>query len=72
MTATKLLDALDEMSDPMSAMEAFTIPPTAAADWAALLPVFRALRAPASDWPAEFEIVTRWYEPQPTRIYEDG
>ena len=71
-TATKLLDALDETPDVVSAMEAFKVPPSAAADWDAFLAVFRALRAPTADWPAELEIVTRWYEPHLQRLYDDA
>jgi DNA helicase II / ATP-dependent DNA helicase PcrA len=71
-TATKLLDALDEISDSVSAMEAFKIPPSAVAAWSAFLPVFRALRAATADWPAVLEIVTRWYEPHLQRLYDDA
>jgi DNA helicase-2/ATP-dependent DNA helicase PcrA len=71
-TATRLLDGLDAAPDALAAMEAFRIPPAAAADWEAFLAVFRALRAPASPWPAEFSIVARWYEPQLQRIYDDA
>jgi DNA helicase-2/ATP-dependent DNA helicase PcrA len=71
-TATKLLDALDETPDSMSAMEAFKIPRSAADDWSPFVAVNRALRAPTSNWPAEMEVVTRWYEPHFNRIYEDA
>ena len=39
------------------ALEAFTIPATAAADWKAFLDVFRALRAATAEWPAELDLV---------------
>jgi len=71
-TATKLLDGLDRASDPIAAIQAFTMPNSVATDWDALVKVFRALRARTPDWPAEFEIITRWYEPHLHRIYEDA
>ena len=48
------------------------VPPAAAEDWRALV---RALRIPArehADWPADMDLVTRWYEPHLQRIYEDA
>ncbi len=71
-TATRLVDALEEAPDVMPAMEAFKVPVSAEADWSTFRTVFRALRAPTADWPAELEIVTRWYEPQLQRLYEDA
>ena len=56
----------------MAALEAFKIPPPAAPDWKAFLAMFRALRAATADWPAELEIVTRWYEPHLPRLYDDA
>jgi DNA helicase-2/ATP-dependent DNA helicase PcrA len=71
-TATKLLDALDAAPDVVSAMEAFKAPPSTGADWNTFLTVFRALRAAKAAWPAELEIVTRWYEPHLERLYDDA
>jgi DNA helicase-2/ATP-dependent DNA helicase PcrA len=71
-TATKLLDALDAAPEVMPAMEAFKAPPSAEADWNTFLTVFRALRAARASWPAELEIVTRWYEPHLERLYDDA
>ncbi len=71
-TAVKLLDALEATTDALSAIATFAIPAVAATDWVAFLQVFRALRATASEWPAELEAVTRWYAPQLHRIYDDA
>ena len=62
-TAGKLLDALDEAADSSSVMAAFKIPAPAIADWTTFLSVFNGLRVAKPNWPAEFELVTRWYEP---------
>ena len=71
-TAARLLDAMDAMPDPVSALQTFGVPPAAIADWGAFLPVFRALREAKADWPADMDIATRWYEPHLQRIYEDA
>jgi DNA helicase-2/ATP-dependent DNA helicase PcrA len=71
-TATRLLDAIPNTADPLAAIEVFQAPSSAAADWDAFFAVFRALRAPIADWPAELELVTRWYEPHMQRLYEDA
>jgi len=71
-TAARLLDAMRDLTDPMPALEAFDIPPAAAADWHAFVAVYRALRTATSIWPADMELVSRWYEPHLQRIYEDA
>jgi DNA helicase-2/ATP-dependent DNA helicase PcrA len=71
-TAARLLDAMDDLPDPASALTAFEAPPAAAADWAAFVAVFRALRDAQPGWPVEMDVVTGWYEPHLHRIHEDA
>ena len=71
-TATRLLDTVDVTADPLPAIESFKVPSSAVADWDQFVAVFRALRAPSADWPAELDLVTRWYEPHLQRLYEDA
>jgi DNA helicase-2/ATP-dependent DNA helicase PcrA len=71
-TAARLLDAMDGSPDPMAAMEAFDAPPSAAEDWRALVRLFGLLRGANAQWPAEMDLVARWYEPHLQRIYEDA
>ncbi len=71
-TATRLLDAMDATPNVMPVMEAFKVPPSAEADWSAFVNVFRGLRTSTAEWPAELEWVTRWYEPQLARLYDDA
>jgi DNA helicase-2/ATP-dependent DNA helicase PcrA len=71
-TATRLLDAMAESADPVAAMQAFVVVPATAEDWARFLRVFLLLRQPKSPWPAEMELVARWYEPHLQRIYDDA
>jgi DNA helicase-2/ATP-dependent DNA helicase PcrA len=71
-TASKLLDAMGNAPDPMSAMQTFKMAPAAAGDWTSFLGVFGSLRQGKSTWPAEMDVVTRWYEPHLQRIYDDA
>jgi DNA helicase-2/ATP-dependent DNA helicase PcrA len=71
-TAARLLDAIEDAADPLSALAAFRVPPAAAADWNAFVPVFRALRGAGPGWPAEMDLVTGWYAPHLERLYEDA
>jgi DNA helicase-2/ATP-dependent DNA helicase PcrA len=71
-TATRILDAVQAAPDAMPALDAMKVPPSAQADWEALLAVFRVLRGPAVAWPVELESVARWYEPHLERLYDDA
>ncbi len=71
-TATRWLDALDNVGEPLYALEAFTVPAAAASDWAALVALYLQLGSAASAWPAEIDSVLDWYQPQLERIYEDA
>ena len=71
-TAAKLLDAMANAPDPMSAMQAFQMPPSATEDWTCFLPVFGSLHRAKPGWPTEMDVVARWYEPHLQRIYEDA
>ncbi len=71
-TAAKLLDAMDRAPEPMAAMAAFAVPSAAADDWRALVRLIGILRGEKADWPADMDLVTRWYEPHLQRIYEDA
>ncbi len=71
-TAARLLDAMDQAPDPLDAMEAFSVPASAADDWRVLVSLFQLLRRERANWPADMDLVTRWYEPHLQRIYEDA
>ncbi|HEX4885098.1 MAG TPA: ATP-dependent helicase [Casimicrobiaceae bacterium] len=70
-TATRVLDALDGAGDVLDALAALRMPPASSSEWEAFLPVLRALRA-APAWPADVDVVVRWYEPRLDRLYEDA
>jgi DNA helicase-2/ATP-dependent DNA helicase PcrA len=67
-----LLDAMAASADPVAAMRAFEVAAAVAEEWAQFLRVFLLLRGAESPWPAELELVARWYDPHLQRIYEDA
>ena len=71
-TAARLLDAMGIAPDPIGAMRRFVMPASIASDWASLLSLFGSLHRAKSTWPADIDIVARWYEPHLQRIYEDA
>jgi DNA helicase-2/ATP-dependent DNA helicase PcrA len=71
-TATRLLDAVGESADPLSAVEAFDAPAKSAADWKPFVDLYRALRTPGLRWPADIELVKNWYMPHLERMHDDA
>ena len=71
-TAARLLDAIEDAPEPVSAMTDFRMPAQAAADWTDLRDLLGALRSGKAGWPADIDMVTRWYEPHLHRIYDDA
>jgi DNA helicase-2/ATP-dependent DNA helicase PcrA len=68
-TAGRLLDRVGEASAP--ALEAFA-PPAAARDhWPAFADTIGLLRTKAVGWPAELDLICRWYAPHLERIHDD-
>ena len=71
-TATRLLDAVGEAPDPLTAVQAFAAPPRSGGDWQQFVALFGALRAPGLRWPADIELVRDWYLPQLERMHDDA
>jgi DNA helicase-2/ATP-dependent DNA helicase PcrA len=71
-TAARLLDAMGNSPDPIGAMQKFDMPPAVASEWASLHELFKLLYRTKSTWPADMDLVVRWYEPHLQRIYEDA
>jgi DNA helicase-2/ATP-dependent DNA helicase PcrA len=70
-TAARLLDAMVE-ADPLTALEKFKPPPAAAEPWPAFVEAVRLLRGRSALWPAELDLVLRWYAPHLERIHDDA
>jgi DNA helicase-2/ATP-dependent DNA helicase PcrA len=70
-TAARLLDAMAE-ADPLTTLEKFKPPPAAAEPWPAFVETVSLLRRRAALWPAELDLVLRWYAPHLERIHDDA
>jgi DNA helicase II / ATP-dependent DNA helicase PcrA len=71
-TAARLLDRLVESDQPVRALLDFQWPKACAEDWPAFADTVRLVRGGATGWPAEFDLVCRWYAPHLERLYEDA
>jgi DNA helicase II / ATP-dependent DNA helicase PcrA len=70
-SATRLLDAMGEASDPHQALQAFEPPAAAKEEWASLAALFARLQDAQLAWPADMELAKAWYLPQLERLHED-
>jgi DNA helicase II / ATP-dependent DNA helicase PcrA len=71
-SATRLLDRMAESADPMHAVSGFKSPAAAAEHWQEFEETIGMLRRNAAGWPAELDLVCRWYAPHLERIHEDA
>ena len=69
--ARRLLDAIEQSTDPQAALDTFTPPRAAAADWADLRALLRWLHTqPREAWAEELPAVLSWYRPHLHRLHE--
>ena len=71
-TATRLLDAAADSSDPAAVLEASSTPARSSADWSAFCALYRRLRTPGLRWPMDLELVLDWYTPHLERMHDDA
>jgi len=71
-TAARLLDCLAGSDRPIEALRDFQPPKACAEDWPAFADTLRVVRGGATGWPAELDLVCRWYAPHLQRLYEDA
>ena len=71
-TAARVLECVAERADPADALGDIKPPAAAAEHWPAFVEAVRLVRGRAADWPAELDLVRRWYEPHLNRIHEDA
>jgi DNA helicase-2/ATP-dependent DNA helicase PcrA len=69
-TAARILERLDEAADIGAALHTFKPPSAAAGDWPGFVETMDLVRG--AGWPAELDLVCRWYEPHLDRIHEDA
>ena len=71
-TAGRLLDCVIEAGDAPHALEGFKPPAAAAEHWPAFCDAVRLVRGRSAGWPAELDLVCRWYAPHLERIHDDA
>ena len=71
-TASRVLERIGAQADPAEGLSDVKPPAVAAEHWPAFVEAVRLVRSRAAGWPAELELVRRWYEPHLDRIHEDA
>jgi DNA helicase II / ATP-dependent DNA helicase PcrA len=71
-TAARVLDRVGEANNALEALTGFRPPAASVEDWPAFAETLRLIRSNAAGWPAEFDVVCRWYLPHLQRRYEDA
>jgi DNA helicase-2/ATP-dependent DNA helicase PcrA len=75
-TAGRLLDRVGrdafDAQDSLSAILAFVPPAAAATHWPDFAEAIRLVRGRAAGWPAELDLICRWYAPHLERIHDDA
>jgi DNA helicase-2/ATP-dependent DNA helicase PcrA len=71
-TAARALDCVAGRADPAPELLAFAPPTAARDDWPAFVETLRLVRGAAAGWPAELDLVCRWYDPHLERLHEDA
>jgi DNA helicase II / ATP-dependent DNA helicase PcrA len=70
--AARLLDHVTTATDPAQAVAAFAPPAAAAEHWPAFAETIRLVQGASAGWPAELDLVCRWYAPHLERIHDDA
>ena len=70
--AARVLERVAQQADPVAALDDIKPPAAAAEHWSAFVEAVRLLRGRAAGWPAELDLVRRWYEPHLNRIHDDA
>jgi DNA helicase-2/ATP-dependent DNA helicase PcrA len=71
-TAARLLDRIAKAPDALQAIQAFGPPAAAAESWSSFVGTIRVVGGKSAGWPAELDLVCRWYMPHLERMYEDA
>lgn len=73
-TATRVMEVIDQAADPREAVQAFEPPAAAAAERAGFVALFLTMHKPSGSatWPAEVGQAKRWYLPQLERLHDDA
>jgi DNA helicase-2/ATP-dependent DNA helicase PcrA len=71
-SAARLLEGMAAAEDPMQHLSTFEPPAAAAEHWDDFEETVSKLRRSVAGWPAELDLVHRWYLPHLDRVYDDS
>jgi DNA helicase-2/ATP-dependent DNA helicase PcrA len=71
-TASRLLDLIAAAPGALQAIQAFAPPAAAAECWSSFVEAIRVVAGKSVGWPAELDVICRWYMPHLDRLYEDA
>jgi DNA helicase-2/ATP-dependent DNA helicase PcrA len=71
-TAGRLLDRLGKAGDALAVVDGFAAPAVAAEHWVSFAEAIRLVRGKSAGWPAELDLICRWYAPHLERRYDDA
>lgn len=71
-TASKILTRVERQRHVSKALASMDVPKATAEDSSSFVKLVAALRKGEPGWPAEFQLVFKWYEPHLGRIYDDA
>jgi DNA helicase-2/ATP-dependent DNA helicase PcrA len=72
LTAARALDAAVGCGDARAALASLTPPAAARASWPDFVDTLNLLRGRAVGWPAELDLICRWYEPHLARLHDEA
>jgi len=70
--AARLLDRMAESTNPVCILSEFKPPAASATHWPEFETTMSLLHTNAAAWPAELDLVCRWYAPHLERLHEDA
>jgi len=71
-TAARLLDRVANATDALDAVTDFAPPAAAAEHWPAFAETIALVRGASAGWPAELDLVCRWYAPHLERLHDNA
>jgi DNA helicase-2/ATP-dependent DNA helicase PcrA len=71
-TAARILNCISEQADASRGLDEFTPPAATTEHWPSFVEALRLVRSKSPGWPAELDLVCRWYGPHLDRIHEDA
>src|SRR5215468_7260082 len=71
-TARRVLDRVGETDQPLDALRQFRPPAACAENWPSFINTLQLVRGNTAGWPAELDLICRWYASHLERLHEDA